>query len=129
MGKRNVKVRQLRRRISALQKQMPEDDFHVIYGLALVALATPDAQVRCLQIAEKFEQGGMLFEILKDLHHAESLWVPTISGNTFQRMTENWKHYRNSKELTPDFIFQIFSMLTKKQSHWRGNIPPERKLP
>lgn len=110
------------------QKQLPEDDFHIIYGLAILALSVPDSQKKCLELAGKFENGQLLFEILKDIHYQESLWVSTIPNHIFNRMVENWKYYKGNTDLKPDFIYQIFGMLTDKRSkHWRGNIPPERQ--
>lgn len=129
-----AKLKSIRGQIRKMQqKQLPEDDFHIIYGLAILALSVPDSQKKCLELAGKFENGQLLFEVLKDIHYKESLWVSTIPQHIFERMVENWKYYRGKdhtleSDLKPDFIYQIFSMLTDKRAkHWRGNIPPEKQ--
>jgi len=123
-----ARVQSLKRKIKKMQQELPEDDFHIIYGLAMLSLSVPESQSKCLELANRFVNGQLLFEILKDIHYQESLWVSTMPTHVFTRMVENWKHYKGNKELKPDFIYQIFGMLTDKhKKHWRGNIPPQRQ--
>jgi hypothetical protein len=132
MGKRGerfrAKVKSLKTRIKKMQQELPQDDFHIIYGLAMLSLSVPDSQKKCLELASRYPNGQLLFEILKDIHYQESLWVSTIPKHAFERMVENWKYYKNNSELKPEFIYQIFGILTDKhKKHWRGNIPPEKQ--
>lgn len=118
------KIKALREQLKSKQNQdrllLTDGDFYTAYGLAMLSLSNPETNETCLQLAQKIPNGVLLFECFKDLHHQESLWVPTLPPHSLRRLLENWKYYvSNQSELSDDFLVSSFKQITRRTSEYK----------
>lgn len=122
--RKRAKIKRLKGQLKKQREQnkmlLTNGDFYTAYGLAILSLANPETNEVCLKLVSNMPDGVMLYECLRDLHHQEALWEPTLPQHSLTRLLENWKYYvSNRDDLPADFLMSSFKQITRRTSEYK----------